>query len=154
MRVKILHGEIHSGKTTYLEKFCKENSAAGILSPKIDGLRYFKDISSAEICMLEASENETEIFSIGRFRFSKSAFQWAEEKIKNAIISQPDYLIIDEIGPLELKGEGFAEILNDVIENKNSEINALLLVIRNRAVEEVMKKFGMKRFDVEMKDVK
>jgi nucleoside-triphosphatase len=148
MKIKILQGPIHSGKTTYLKQFIlNHNNCAGILSPVINDKRYFLNIRNSEMRFMEAESDETEIFEIGRFKFSIAAFQWAIEVLLNSYEDMPDYLIIDEIGPLELQGKGFAETLSFLLRLPDVNTN-LILVIREAAVDAVIEKFGIERKNI------
>jgi nucleoside-triphosphatase THEP1 len=84
---------------------------------------------------MEAMENETEVLSIGKFLFSKTSFDKAQQIIDNAM-DKKGWLIIDEIGPLEMRREGFYEILNEVLRHQ-PEKQKILLVIRNGMLENV-----------------
>lgn len=116
-----------SGKTTSLEKWAGDRrDVNGILSPVIGGLRYFRDIRSGETFPMEAVENEDEVWEVGRFRFSRSAFEKAIQLLR-AAIQAPGWLVIDEIGPLEMRGAGFHDILKELLELQRSP---MLLVLR------------------------
>ena len=56
--------------------------------------------------------------------------------------SQPEWLIIDEYGKLELKGEGLEPAITSILNNWKVEkrIN-LLIIIRDYLVSDLIKKF-------------
>ena len=60
--------------------------------------------------------------------FSRKYFNQAIDIIRNAI-DEPGWLVIDEIGPLELKGSGFCDILKEVLSRRNDK---LLIVVRDK----------------------
>ena len=62
---------------------------------------------------MEARGSE-ETLTIGRFAFSKTGFDKAIQIIRTAITKE-GWLVIDEIGPLELKGEGFCDVMKEVL---------------------------------------
>jgi nucleoside-triphosphatase len=134
----ILTCEKHSGKTTALQQWIKDKeNIAGILSPDINGTRHFYDIEQATYFTMLATENE-ETLSVGKYIFSKGAFDKANSilfSIKNKSI------IIDEIGPLELAGKGFADTVQIILQNKN--YTNLLLVVRNELVDDVVNYFSI-----------
>jgi nucleoside-triphosphatase THEP1 len=76
---------------------------------------------------------------VGRFRFSRTAFEKADQIIRNSIEGE-GWLIIDEIGPLELKGGGFAAVLRELITQRRKN---LVIVVREGMVNEVQEKFGI-----------
>ena len=141
MQIHILSAPIQTGKTTSLQKFCaQQTNCAGILTPVLNGKRFFYSISSKESRAMEADENELNYLEVGKYKFSKSAFEWAIEQIKEAARRETDWLILDEIGPLELKGKGFAEVLNYLL-RANLKVKNLLLVVRSSALAEVYSTF-------------
>lgn len=150
-KVWILTGPIQSGKTTSLVKWTENrNDVYGILTPLVEGKRVFMNVQSRQLFLMEAKEGETETLTVGRFIFSKNNFSKAVQIIRDGI-DKDGWLIIDEIGPLELKGEGFAEILKEVLLRRQHKI---ILVIRDRdgMVEMVKEYFGLKNPEV-LKDI-
>lgn len=100
----ILTGEIQTGKTSWLQQWVNtKDNVVGILSPIVNDKRTFYDIEKRELFPMEAVEGEEEILAIGKYSFSRRAFDrastqliyWSENK-------NWDYLVVDEIGPLEL----------------------------------------------------
>lgn len=83
--------------------------------------------------------DEEETISIGRFAFSKKNFDKATQIIHDAI-HKPGWIIIDEIGPLELRGDGFHDVLKKVLASRNDR---LVIVVRERMAEKVKEYFGM-----------
>ena len=127
--VFILTGPVQTGKTSSLVQWVAgRNDVSGILTPVVEGRRLFMDIRSGERFQMEATEEEDEKLSVGRFVFSKVGFDKAVNCIRQAILFQ-GWLVIDEIGPLELRGEGFSEILKEVLAKRRDKI---LLVVRDK----------------------
>jgi nucleoside-triphosphatase THEP1 len=142
-KIIILTGDIQTGKTTLLQQFClQQNNIAGILTPIVNGKRMFYNISEKEFFEMEAHGGEEQLV-IGKYLFSAAAFAKANtillatDKNKNV-----EYLIIDEIGPLELrKQEGlyqsFKEILSSILNY------TLIVVVRQALVNEVIAVFDL-----------
>ncbi|HKR05391.1 MAG TPA: nucleoside-triphosphatase [Bacteroidia bacterium] len=145
MKIFILKGAIGSGKTTSLLKYCEKNrNAGGILSPIINGQRHFLNVENKETKLMEAEENEIEILNIGRYKFSAKAFEWANQILMDSVNKNYETIIIDEIGPLELQGKGFAETLKFLL--RQHEIKpGLLLVVRENLANDVLNYFGIKK---------
>lgn len=142
--VYILSSAIQSGKTSSLLRWKKvQKEVSGILTPVRDGKRYFMDIFTGEEFRMEADENEKENISIGRFRFSTKNFSRAIQVLKRDL-NKKGWLVVDEIGPLELKGEGFAEILKEIIAERSGNI---LLVVREGLVDNVVKQFRIMSYE-------
>ena len=148
MKIHILQGPIHTGKSSYLMEYCKQHkNTCGILTPIIDGKRHFLNIETQETKLMEAQENETEVLKIGKYIFSQKAFDWACSVIIGSTTKKNDLLIIDEIGPLELQGKGFAETLKNILLLPKPPFD-LLLVIRDNAVNEVVEYFKINKQNV------
>ncbi len=125
----ILTAPVQSGKTTSLVQWsANRNDVHGILTPVINGKRVFMDAQSREQFHMEATEDDEDILAVGRFVFSKDNFGKAVQIIRDAI-HEEGWLVIDEVGPLELRGEGFSEVLNEVLTIRQERI---LLVVRDK----------------------
>ena len=138
-RVIIWTGPIHSGKTTRLSEWLKGCDAGGILTPKIGGKRWFRDISGGRTFQMDASADSENVIWVGGHCFDAAAFSEASGIIRRAI-NRHEWLVIDEIGPLELKGEGFAEILQEVMLRQQAN---LVLVIREGMLIPITEKFSI-----------
>jgi len=148
MKIYILKGAVGSGKTTYLVNYCKGKKAiGGILSPVINGKRHFLNIRSNEIKLMESFEVETETLNIGRYKFSAKAFEWANKILIDCTNKNYETIIIDEIGPLELQGKGFAETLKFLLSHHETKSD-LLLVVRENLANDVLDYFGIKKENV------
>lgn len=125
-KIYILAAPIQSGKTTSLLSWsANRNDVYGILTPVINGKRVFMNAHTKEQFAMEATEGETEVLNVGRFTFSKTGFEKGIQIIKEAI-SKNGWLVIDEIGPLELRNKGFSDMIKDVL--ATSEQNVILVV--------------------------
>ena len=147
--VYILTGPIQSGKTTSISIWAANHKDVhGILTPVIDNKRYFLDLATGNSFPMEAGVEKEDIYEVGRFRFSKSGFEKASRIIREAM-QKGGLLVIDEIGPLELRGEGFSEILKQVLRERNG---STLLVVREGILDKVVDHFKIKNAAV-LKDV-
>ena len=147
--IYIFTGPICSGKTTRLSEWLESReSIGGVIMPVIDGKRFFLHISSGDQFPGEADENEKEIIMIGPYRFSERAFTNANREILESF-KRNNILVIDEIGPLELGGKGFAPCLNYILGNKNRLHNIdLILVIMEVLTEIVTENFGIRNYKI------
>ena len=136
--IYILTGPVQSGKTTALINWsANRKDVYGILTPLAGEKRIFLDAQNREQFPMEAEAGEAEVLSVGRFRFSKNNFEKAIQTVLDAARSE-GWLVIDEIGPLELRGEGFHDVLKEVLVQRK---NKLLLVVREGLVEKVKEHF-------------
>jgi len=136
--IVLLTAPIHSGKTTSLIQWSDHNNVHGILTPVVEGKRVFMNAQTNEQFAMEAIGNEETIL-VGRFTFSKTAFEKAIGIIRAAIYKE-GWLIIDEIGPLELRGEGFHDIVKEVLMKRKDKI---ILVVREGLAQQVKDHFGI-----------
>ena len=143
-KIFILSGPIRSGKTTRLKEWVINKNAGGILSPVVEGKRMFYDIQKGEYFPMEASMDEKDVLKVGRFIFSLKSFHRAEKIIVDAI-EHSEWVVIDEIGPLELKGAGFCDVLKKILNDHQKDFN-LLLVVRDSILQEFLLFFRVKEF--------
>lgn len=159
MKVTIFSRPIHSGKTSALLEWCAKQpkgSVAGILAPDVDGRRQFRDIASAEQWPVQlladcekaaAASSEHGLLTVGRYFFSGSAFRRASDALVTAAGAKPSWLIIDEVGKLELLEQGFASALQAILAAEVQPAN-LLLAVREGLVDEVIAAFNLRKFDI------
>ena len=138
--IYILTGPVQSGKTTTLLKWLeKRKDVFGILTPIQNGKRVFMNAATKEQFQMEAEVNEENVFSVGKYIFSKKAFEKANSILEDAIKEREGWIIVDEIGPLELKGEGFHEMVKEVLSSKSGL--SILFVVRQVILDEVMQHY-------------
>lgn len=141
--VRLLTGPIRTGKTTSLLHAARNDaSIGGIASPVEDGARWFRDLRSSAGRPMGPLPGEEADERIGPYAFASDAFAWAAERLVEAAHDPSLRLVvIDELGPLELKGGGFAPHWPRVAEALRDK--QLLVVIREGRVEEVCRSFGL-----------
>ena len=148
MNIVIFSRPIRSGKTTGLQAWCAgRTDVGGILMPDIDGKRHFLDIASGTRWPIDHREPGTFLYSerlssIGKFQYSEQAFALARTTIGFSSTAF-SWLLIDEIGKLELEDKGFAPSLSRLLRVPVKPAN-LLLVVRDSLLEEVRLKFRLK----------
>ncbi|MBL7701071.1 MAG: hypothetical protein JNM14_02375 [Ferruginibacter sp.] len=144
MSIYIFSRPIHSGKTTELLHWCnKQKNIAGVLMPDVDGSRKILDLQTKEIFDIEctdAGDTKKQLTSVGRYHFYTAAFEKGNAIITKALLQNPDLLIIDEAGKLELEGKGFYESIIKAVEFFENEKTAgnLLITVRESLCEEVI----------------
>ena len=100
---------------------------------------------------MEAEADEENVFEVGRFVFSKKAFEKANGILEKASKEKDSWIIVDEIGPVELKGEGFHEMIKEILSSKSGL--SILFVVRQGILDEVMQHFGVDSTEVTIIDV-
>jgi len=143
----VISGPVHSGKTTRLLSWLKnKNNLYGILSPVIDGKRYLLNIHSNEKRLLEidSDEEKENIITVGKYKFANNVFKWGCEVIANSIEENPEWIVIDEVGPLELQGEGLAKAVNKVFSHQNILVRTnLVLVVRDSLMTDFLNHYNL-----------
>lgn len=143
--ITILTAPIRSGKTTaIIEWLSNTSSVNGILTPDIDGLRKLVNLSNREVIDFQLSEESVEeVVKIGRFIFAKAAFDAAQDMLLNLCKPSGKPIIIDEIGKLELNGEGFEPALGRLLAFHQDTNTPIFVVVRDYLVEEVIAKYHL-----------
>jgi nucleoside-triphosphatase THEP1 len=142
--IQILTGPVRSYKTTTLMQWCAARpDCGGVLSPDVDGLRCLYNVRAKRHIPWQKQErtSDTDIV-IGRFVFDPAAFQtailWLDQHVQDPDIN---ILLIDEIGPLELKGLGWDGWLNHFLLHPSTK--DLLLVVRENILDEVVSRYRL-----------
>lgn len=150
--VWIVTGGIDKGKTArvlVLWEDLKELGHDGIVSVKVfegDELKCYalRRLSDGTEKMLAVKE-ESKVFRLqsGGLFFDPDAFLWADEVI-DEISRDPhcEGIIIDEIGPLELRGMGFYDAFTEALLSGKD----VLAVVRKSSLEDVLDTFEIEEY--------
>lgn len=150
----VLSGPIRTGKTTSLQQWLRpQKNVRGILSPVKDNKRFLLSIPSGETKLLNADDATPveKIISVGRHSFDNRVFEWGKEIIAKSLESEPEWLIVDEIGPLELDGKGFEPVITHILSNKSfyPKVN-FLFIVRDSLTDEFYNHYRLDKKYVEM----
>lgn len=128
----IFSRDIRSGKTTELTRWLQGKRASGILSPDVNGLRALVDLSDGSQYNFEVTEATSATVAVGKFLFREEAFEKGRQILRYALHDNSEWLIIDEVGKLEVeRKEGLEPAVSEVINYyKLHPERKLLLVIR------------------------
>jgi nucleoside-triphosphatase THEP1 len=154
MSIYILSRPIHSGKTTELLQWSnRQKNILGILMPDINGSRKFLTLDKKEIFDAECvdiTNTKLSITTIGKFNFYSEAFEKANLILLNALSKNPNWLVIDEVGKLELDSKGFYKSVMEaakIYADKNKTGN-LLVTVRDSILKEVIADFNIKNYTI------
>jgi molybdopterin-guanine dinucleotide biosynthesis protein A len=147
-RIFILTGPIQTGKSSQLLEWSKQTkSVAGLLSLVQHDKRNLFDLNTNTFIEFEVDSNtfKDPTQQIGKFSFSLAGFEKGIQCLKNALNSPPDFLILDEIGKLEIEQNiGFHSIALELIHQfKKPGSEILLLVIRDTLLEKAVEKYDL-----------
>ncbi len=143
--VILLTGPTRSGKTTALAHFVADKAPLdGFLTPDEENIRILITLQDREKHAFEvATPDSQQVVSIGQFQFLSSGFEKGKDALKNRAPGVPHWMVVDELGPLEMRGEGFEPALSDCIYgNEKSGSAAILIVVRNSLTTAFSLKYG------------
>ncbi|MCL6100749.1 MAG: nucleoside-triphosphatase [Bacteroidetes bacterium] len=139
--IHILTGEIKSGKTTRLMLWASsQKNIDGILQPVIEEKRFIYHLGSKTLKQLETAE-EPNAIQIGNYKFSGRVFSWSQNVIVSCLQKDLDWLVIDEIGPLELEGKGLEPAITQIFSERDNFRGNILCVVRNSILEKFIQHY-------------
>lgn len=151
----VLTGEVHSGKTAFLKKWSSRLEQRGVpvggylnIHVKEKGLISGYDLYDIEKKRYTPFLRRGEKIP-GQKIGDYNAIPKGWDKAREILLRKKGRMcIVDEVGPLELKGKGIWPVLQDAL---NPPAISYLLVIRRRILETFLDKMdsrGIKVFDV------
>jgi nucleoside-triphosphatase len=156
--IYILTGDIRTGKTTALLNWTDQRDEVdGWLCPdNEDGKRYFLNVKSKVEFELEIESevDSTKIVSIGPFNFLRSAFKKANDYLISLTSdNENQYIIVDELGRLELNKEGLHTAAEDLIPKflKDTK-HHLILVVRSYLLEDIIHFYNISEYETLKKE--
>lgn len=148
----LLTGPVHTGKTTACWKAIPRIRAAGfkvagfISPPLLDAIGRkvgieMMDLVSGQHQTFARLAESGEAATVGAYRLSDEAVEWARRTLAAALLANADWIVVDEIGPLELHaGGGFAfalEPLADPLRTPNA-----IVIVRDTLANELAERLG------------
>ncbi len=153
-QIKILTGKVHSGKTTRLFTFINSHkSVDGILAPVINKRKMLYHILSKQLKTLEVEGKSDETISIGNYNFLIDSFNWANRKLNDGFSKNPEWLIIDEIGKLELEKKGLFDSADFILKNLKNSKTKIILVIRDYLIKSALELFNLNENEIEFLEI-
>ncbi len=151
MAVSVISAGRGEGKTTFLLKYAareaeRGRSIGGIASPAIfEGdqrmgydlidLRHNHRLPLARVTIADGSAS-----TVGMYRFDDAAIARGNAAIVAAVTDGRDVIAIDEVGPLEFRGGGWAPALELALRECGSQ-QELIVVVRPVLVDELPTRF-------------
>ena len=146
----IISGEQGEGKSTFAKKLAiilreKKYAVRGIIAKGSwkDGLRSgfeLIDLESGMTMPLAARDQAGQPGECGSFTFNDDAVAWGRSILSLAAGRNEGVILLDEVGPLELRGEVWAPVLDELIA-KFSGI--LVITVRLKLLEDVTHKWDL-----------
>jgi len=153
--ISLITGAINAGKTQKIEAIYRQlKQGDGFISKKIFHSQE-KDICGYLLYQLSTGQQQPlalksqylppgwqTIYSFGPYRFSRLALEFAETLIDMLLARNIGPSFIDEIGPLELQGQGFFSILQRVLKY---DID-VYITVRKVCLTDVVQCFSIHRY--------
>eukprot|EP01119_Soliformovum_irregulare_P013473 TRINITY_DN3587_c0_g1_i1.p1 TRINITY_DN3587_c0_g1~~TRINITY_DN3587_c0_g1_i1.p1 ORF type:complete len:170 (+),score=37.56 TRINITY_DN3587_c0_g1_i1:10-519(+) len=161
-RVVLVSGECHSGKTTTLGEWITKNkqqhTLGGVLAPDKDvgGMKtrhmiHLRNGTEKKLQIRKEDAPDDQRVDICDYSFSKAVFDWGNECILQDFENEVDFLIIDEIGPLEIRRGGGLELATkQVMEKRKEKKTIIMVVIRAKMVDDLKEHYGLQEEEVQM----
>jgi len=147
--VILIVGPVNGGKTTLLNGLCSRLDSEGFRlggmlgKPPLPGKEkkdwLLSDLKSGEVRLVMTITERKGWERFGRFWVDRKVFDWANACILGAF-DTTDYLVFDEIGPIDLAGGGLAPSFSAALEGYGGSIVA---VVRRSLLHEIAKTFGI-----------
>jgi nucleoside-triphosphatase THEP1 len=150
-QVVIITGDIHQGKTTFVQKivadlFEQKIRIAGFLSIGINenGIRTGFNLtdlgSSRQIELCSDKKNEKRL-KLGRYFFNQDAISFGNEILDAKKLSDKQVILIDEVGHLELKGKGWSNAIENITRINNTIPQ--LWIVRKSLVQKISRRWNI-----------
>ncbi len=143
----IISGNIQEGKTTFVHKVVnrlqrKDINVQGFYSEVVyigDQRQGYelKNINSSKKITLCNINYKEDWDKQGKFYFNAEAVDYGNN-ILQKINNTADLIVIDEIGPFEIKGKGWAKSINQICNNSTSP---MLWVVRDSLVNKISRRW-------------
>jgi nucleoside-triphosphatase THEP1 len=149
-RIFILAGARQEGKTSFAIKLAdylrsNEIQLNGFLALRnMDGSETtgydLENIKTGERHNFLVSKDQPGAGRIGKFSIVDEGLLFGKAIIQEALPGKNQLIIIDEVGALELRGEGWADSLGSLVTESTDH---LLLIVRDENVKEVIRKWDL-----------
>ena len=148
--VVIITGDVHSGKTTFAQKIVadlheQKIRIAGFFSVGINendiriGFNLVDIGSSRQIELCSDKKNEKRL-KFGRYYFNSDAISLGNEILSSNNLSDKQLIVIDEVGHLELNGQGWSNAIENII---RSNTMPQLWIVRKSLVQKCSRRWNI-----------
>ena len=151
--IYIICGDQREGKTTFLKETIRnlkevDVKVQGIMAEGIDlhgertGFNLI-NVSTEKSKVLCKTSGDSEWIKTGKFYFNPEGLEFGRTILKK--LSADSVVVIDEIGPLEMRGEGWTESIESILKSFD---NTMIWVVRRSLTESVIKKFDVRNVSI------
>ncbi|MBN1925353.1 MAG: DUF2478 domain-containing protein, partial [Prolixibacteraceae bacterium] len=146
----IICGEVNQGKTKTAKKVVDKLVSAGIkvsgfytvANKDVEGEKtyFIEDISSGKKQKLGTKNIPLGDIKKSRFVFSERGLDFGKKILEHTLNVPPELIVIDEIGPLEIKGKGWAPEIEKLLLKSNTP---QLWTVRQKLVDVAIRKWNV-----------
>jgi len=159
----LVTGKVQGGKTSYLTDLAeqlknREIKVGGFLAPgsfesgERSGFRLKNLLTGLELPLASVRETAGWV-KYRRFWFNPDAFHQGREWISESLSEDPDVLMIDEVGPMELEDSGWFESLKSL---QNSSVPIQVWSVRESLITQLKERWNLpaaRRIHIEHTDL-
>ena len=153
--VVIVTGNINSGKTTRMKALHQELGGDGFVMEKTMDKETVKSYHTRRLTTDEArllvlregyeDPSFKEATRIGPYRFDTETLHWVEASMRELMMIDRSPLFLDEVGVLELRGEGFDRILGALADYQAP----VYISVREDLIRDIVKRYRFKQVTVQ-----
>jgi nucleoside-triphosphatase THEP1 len=148
--IVIITGDVHQGKTTFAQKIVADLHAqniriAGFFSVGINenGIRTgfnLVDIESSRQIELCSDKKNEKRLKFGKYYFNSDAISLGNEILNSNNLSDKQLIVIDEVGHLELNGQGWSNAIENITRNNTVP---QLWIVRKSLVQKCSRRWNI-----------
>ncbi|MDM8003042.1 MAG: nucleoside-triphosphatase [Bacteroidota bacterium] len=148
-KIFIVTGAVGEGKTAWLVKLTGLLKERGISTGGILALRIMEEGKTTGYDITDIRTGERTPFlrhtgdatmGVERFSMDEAGLKAGQRALDLSANRDMDVIVIDEVGPLELKGQGWSNRISRLLNESRAMI---ILAVRKNLTEEVIQKFGI-----------
>ncbi|NTW32961.1 MAG: hypothetical protein HGB12_10085 [Bacteroidetes bacterium] len=149
--VIILRGTEKTGKSTLLKNIVenlkqKNIKVGGFIAPSVFENNILigydlVDVRSNKKVVLSRTHGNKEMPNVGNYYFNKDCIEFGKQLVEIDNLKDVDIVVIDEVGPWEIKNQGWAKSLNQLV---RSYKKPMIWVVRESIVNKVIENWSLK----------
>jgi nucleoside-triphosphatase len=151
----IISGERGEGKTTFLAQIVQELRKRKLKVGGILALGYWKQGVRDRFEIVNLSDDTSRIYcqrnpvegweKVVHFYINPEGDKFGNQALDTQILKDSDWVIIDEVGPFELQGKGWATAMQKLIHELNKP---MIWVVRKSLVDKVIANWKVENYTV------
>ncbi|MEA3462996.1 MAG: nucleoside-triphosphatase [Bacteroidota bacterium] len=148
--IYVVTGKVQGGKTCFLTELVellkkRKILLCGFLCPgtfdlgERSGFR-LKNVETGKEVPMASVKATAHWVKYRKFWFNPEAFKHGKEWIRECLRQKVQIIVIDEVGPMELEGSGWSELLEDI---SQAPIPVQLWSVRENLLEDVIQRWNI-----------